>query len=269
MTKNVMKYKTYINEMKNLDFIERVDIDAAKKLLKDKCVKMDFDVPLWRGMRDSGDYLVMDGSKVARQSRDGNNLHTIAFKDTFKGTKLPMRDNSIVAIGNEGHLIASGYSENLYAIFPFDDVTLGFVRDTDILWIDNDEYDVDLDAINRTLSKVFSIDQNKKLKDLEELKQVLSKYKGFDFDSVDYNRDNSHFYKTVDEDISSLDVVNGDTLLKMILKYYNPRDFNLGIDTKRNPKYIDSEYEMWFSGKCIAIKESLWRKMKEEGFEIK
>lgn len=265
-----MKYKEYLNEMKNLDFISKIDsIDDVKKLLQTHCKKMNFDYPLWRGMRNSGDFAILDGAKVERNSKDGNNLHTLMFGETFKGTKLPVRTKSIISIGFDGHIVADGYGAENYLIFPYDDVVLGTIPNIDILWAENEEYEIELDAINRAVAKVFGFDSFKKIASVEELKEKLDNYKEFDFDSVNYQRANSHMYKIIQKDIESLKNVNGKSLFDMIKQYYNPKDFKMETDTQRQDSLMKSDNEIWFSGKCIAIKESEWEEMKKGGFKLK
>ena len=127
-----MKYIEFLNEMKNFEFIQKVDdIETIKKIFKEHCKKIDPLAPLWRGMRDTGDYAILDGSKVSRKSKHGSNLHTVMFSEIFKGTKFPRRDKCIIATTEQSY--AETYGE-LYAIFPYDDVVVAEANDFDILF---------------------------------------------------------------------------------------------------------------------------------------
>lgn len=260
-----MNYKQFLMEMKNLNFIEKVDdVETVKELLKQHCKKMDFKKPFWRGMRDTGNYAVLDGGKVDRTSKHGNNLHTVMFGETFKGTNLPPRNKCIIAASYDGKEHAKEYGE-LYALFVYDEVDIGVVPEFDILFCIGDD-DISVGVINDIFTNIFGL--SGKIDNISQLMEQLNRYNSFDFDSLEYStRKRQNIIDDVEKKINSLKNVDGKGLFNIMKHYYDPKYYGFEVDTQR--KISDSvDFEIWFSGKCIAIKHDVWGKLKEDGFTL-
>lgn len=256
-----MKFIEFLDEaLHHTDFIETIDLESAKSILLDKCKGQDFSKPLWRGMRDKGPELLLHGKKVSRDSKDGNNIHTLMFDQTFKQNMLPLRSKSIIVYSNKGKPYAKGYGK-LYAIFPYNSANIGVCKTNDILNERNTKYDISIEDMNYSIGALLNTD--KKFTSLAELKEEISKLK---------NVDNARGLARDIIDVVGADVFNsGDTNLiyNTIVDLYNPKYFNF----KRTfiSGYKDTTptgQELWFSDTCVAIRVDTWEKLVEEGFKL-
>jgi len=251
-----MKFKDYLTEMLHLDFIEKTDLEKAKDVLIDKCKGQNFEMPLWRGMRDTGETALLHGKKVDRVSKDGNNLHTLMFAQTFKKNMLPLRHKAIITYSNKGKPYAKGYGK-LYAIFPYNDANIGICKTNDILNDMNTKYNKTIEELNYGISDLFKFDG--KFKELSEVKEAIknAKEKGFGNNDLD--------------DIFTDELLNSDvdTIYDVIVDLYDPKYFQFKRTVIKNYKdTTPTGQELWFSDTCVAIRVDVWEKLVEEGFKL-
>lgn len=114
-----MKFLEYLNESYKKDISLE---DAAEKFITN-CKAIDIDKPYWRGMRDSKDSLLLDGTLGKRSSRDTGNYYNILI-DEFSDSSYPKRLSSIICTNYNGKSYAERWSHfhtgELYAVFPYD-----------------------------------------------------------------------------------------------------------------------------------------------------
>lgn len=257
-----MKYSEFINEvLMKLDFFTKIDKDDAISKIKEYCNSFDYDQALLRGMHDKGDFLEIDSSKIKRNSLSGSNMHTVGFDYYLNKKGLPQRSNSLICATHDLVNMAKGYG-TLYVILPFDDVTLGVSDDSDIFNAVNNEYGGEVASIMGGVNEVLKLkSSNDRINDIEHLKKIINDT-DLTLTANQYDDLWSDAQKIVDM-IGLENLSNKKKVFDTIIGLYdlNKYDFNF-IKPKRLNEF--KKREVWFSGKCIAIKKSEWEELKKD-----
>jgi len=129
-----MKSTEFITEDKVKAYTaEKLQIDRAVKLLNLHCKESLATIksPLWRGMRNHSDAIVMiDPSTGERKSANTSNYYTQIMSNSPYMEGWPKRNRSLICSSSING--AGGYG-NLYALFPFDGAKIAVCPSWD-LW---------------------------------------------------------------------------------------------------------------------------------------
>lgn len=250
-----MKFRNYLIEVaSDGKYKDKIELDDAIKIFKEHCKNCDVNTPLWRGMRDGHPYYIFEGSKSSRISTSDVGIHNIVIDEVIKrsGKDYPLRNKSIIAIGNKGKANTSNFGRERYAIFPYDDVVIASVLfSSDILdsMLIVDKYDNNGEFLEDITIDVY--DMGLVLNNLCDGEDVES----FDklCEMIFANNDRIHFKRYFGKSSNKKEVA--DCLLKM---------FKLSTFSFYNTKNIPlNDSEVWIGGKCLAIHESQLKKFVE------
>ncbi len=292
-----MKYKDFIRESKEeTDQTKEshktvLTKEKAIELIKSKC---DINNYLYRGYKSGGDYLMFDGSKGNRVSRDSSNHHNIILDHLFQQdyNEFALRSKSTICTTDRGY--ASNFGD-VYRIFPFIENDISIMGGSDMfiknIELGNASYIVN--GWNRIFenlgvdNKSFSTFISDLTKYWDKASVKFIKYLDDHFGDTDYDvsdviklaKDkvgreyfNSHqtflnkgnFPHNVCYLLYTIFMYADGNLKHQIEKAYDP--YVLGMDTIKVNEIskIKGDQEVWFSGKCVAIKESLWREIEKD-----
>lgn len=257
-----MKFNEFLHEaLLKTDFLKKIDKDKAIELINKHCKSTDYNYALVRGMHDKGDYLDIDAAKIKRDSHSGNNLHTIAFDYNFKKDGYPLRSSSLICATSDLSQMAKGYG-TLYKIIPYDDVKLAISDDADIFNAVNNDIKMEVADMMGGVSDTLKLKNSYvRINSLEHLKDIID---NTDLTLTDRQYDDLWAYALKIVDYIDRDKLsNKDHVYKSILELYNPKhyDFNL-IKINEIDKF--KKREVWFSGKCIAVKMSVWDELEKD-----
>jgi len=229
--------------------LDSSDPEVIIKMIEKNCTNMDIKKPYWRGMKESGDCLLIDGSKGHRKSADTSNFYTMLL-DHFAKKGQPLRSKSLICETNAGKSYAQGYANAygsiMYAVYPFNNAEIGFVGTEDI-------WDIEVKIGN----KVHRIDiwndvfRSAKLSDSSYKDFIDSIKRMFDKDMKELSVSEKAIYSAFDEEVSNVE--------SYLAKSYSIDTLNFKIGTTTN---IDNnkKSEVWISGKCIFVSHDFWEK---------
>lgn len=247
-----MKFIDFLLESSSSDgnYKTQIDLEKAAQIFKDKCKNMDIDEPFWRGMRAKESY-ILEGQKSKRESISDANFHNIVIDDNIvtSGKNYPYRQKSIICVTNKGYKYAKVFGPEVYAIYPYDDVIIGYCDSEDIL---------NTKLNNKILNNSTS---------LSGLNFNLNRLNGFNNKTNSVKSLIDSIYERKDSNKSLFTRIFGDfdidkqEATKIIKEYYSLNNFI--FDTSKanfNEKNIG---EIWIGGKCLAINISKLDKFKE------
>lgn len=227
-----MRFLEFLNE----SYKKRITVDDAIELIKDN-VHNDLKKPLYRGMSDGADCMIIDSTYVGRKSANTKNYYTLILDQILKTTKFPLRSKSIIC--SKAKHIAEDYGDALYVIFPMKGVKIAAVNEVDI-WhttFKADHYDGRMLDLNGFMKDMGISDDsfNSIVEDLNKMFENDDKY-------------NSEFpYMLLKKAIDDTKDVKT-SLLKLYKTVVDK--FTLHDSSSE----ISGMSECWVEGKCIAIK---------------
>lgn len=234
-----MKFSEYLSENieeKKSAYKRPLTIEEASNIILNNC-KDSITQPFWRGMNDCGVAFEMDGSKKKRQSitkKAFGDYYNVAFDYQLKQQNLPLRSSCVIATGNNKEDHTKHFGNDVYAIFPYDDVTVCQSR-TDIWGImaNIGTFHDDLHDLNHLLH-----DNNITYESFDKMVDDIYKKKMSEFST----------YNTKEE------------LKDALLKVYDIRR----LFKTSKPKDVNQDaVEVWFTGKCIGIRKAEYEEVKE------
>lgn len=251
-----MNFSTFLNEaVSDGNYKIKIDIENAKELLKKHCTDMDFNEPYWRGMRGKTPAYILEGQLSERKSIDQTNHYTVLIDQSIKKNHMgyPLRSKSVIAANDI--LLADGYGNNIYAIFPYNDINIGVIN--------GDIWGTSI-TINETRKGITSWNElfeeagvkSYPLPNAAELiiNQIKSLFK--------YEKNKlTHAQQVLVEVFEDVDSVEDH-----LIDAYNP-DMHFSLEDTKSIGF-DNPCELWFSEKCIAISKDVWEQLKEEEFTI-
>jgi len=167
----VRKYST--PRSKKISEMEAKDI-ILKKCKKSMELEKRTGIRLIRGTKESGDFLFSQPSKgQPRKSANTENYITLLVDHILPSWKnYPDRSKSLVCHTNKKLYFNSVYGSTTYAVFPFDDSSIGICPDDD-WWGSFDEtlYPKDVPGFNTLLEELFGLNDNITY---QELKKILN-----------------------------------------------------------------------------------------------
>lgn len=206
--------------------------------------------PLYRGMRGTdSDGFILHGEASKRHSANTSNYYTIILDHFLPADGFPKRSESIILANNSG--TASGFGEEVYAIFPYDGVKIGICYGSD-LWFSPS-------------FKIGNSDRKNQINDWNET------WEYHDLPSTSYE----DFVRAIKERIgtgydkkskwySSLAEIFGtaSNVEPALKEAYSSDTLKMELATSKTiDNYENKSHELWISGKCVAIRLSEWRKM--------
>jgi len=247
-----MNFKQFLNEAKSDGkYKTNISLIDAVEIFKSNCRDMDIDSPFWRGMRSTNKALTLEGQRSTRDSISSIKFHNIFIDELIEesGKHYPLRSASIIAIGNEGKSDASGFGDEVYAIYPFDGVVIGKCDDSDILrqrlkYNHGDSYIIS--DLNYELSQMGNVGR-RTTPDMETVADAI--YKRLKKGVID-----DEFEKVFGK--LDLDV---DGIIAELKKYYSLDNFDFITSKKSN----DHGDEIWIGGQCLAIHDDQLDEFKE------
>ena len=247
-----MKFIDFLLESSGGDgnYKTEINLEKAAQIFKNKCKNMNIDEPFWRGMRSKETY-ILEGQSSKRESISETNFHNIVIDDNvaYHAEKYPFRQKSIIGITNKGNKYAKVFGPELYAIYPYDEVIIGYCNRPDILYINLHNKilnkSIALSALNLNLYRLSGF--NKETKSVKNL-----------IDSIYEHKDsNKSLFTRIFGDFD----IDKQEATKIIKEYYSLDNFI--FDTSKanfNEKDIG---EIWIGGKCLAIHVDKLEEFKE------
>lgn len=296
-----MKFIDFLNEKKNETDITKeshktvLTKEKAIELIKSKCDVKNY---LYRGYKSGGDYLMFDGSKGSRVSPDSSNHHNIILDHIISNeyNEFSLRSKSTICTTDKGY--ADNYGE-VYRVFPFKDIDVSVMGDSDIfdkrVEIGNASYSINgwnniFDNMNldnksynsfiNGFKKYWDNMSSEFIDNLDEYFKLIKKTDDYDLqDVIKVAEEEIHdeFYgnqsilinsDNFDNDIGyllyTIFMYQTDNINRIIENAYDPYELNMEVINVSDISKIKGSQEVWFSGKCVAIKESLWDEIKKD-----
>lgn len=262
-----MKFVDFLNEAERKTDIS---LDDAIKQIKQHCRNVDVEKPLYRGSNGKGDVYVLVGENGGRSSKNISNHYTLILDQQLKEKHLPLRSKSTIASNSKN--VAGIYGET-YAIFPYDDVTIGKCYNNDI-WVTKVEFgdrDVTYYNFNKFLNEKISHDPKTYADIINDISKILDVD---DVSKLDYAETElySNFKKQYNDlkVMSFQDTDKKEVADKVLRHMYDLKTakFEFGTYKELGIDNLSTDNELWFSGKCIAIKLDLYEQaLKDKLFD--
>lgn len=232
-----------------------IDEEEAIKLIKTYCSKVDIEAPFWRGMsKQSNNFYIFEaenGNRVSASMSDSGNYYNAIIDHVIKdeNKSYPLRGKSIICGNNANFKHALSFGRQMFAIFPYDDTTIGYLPTFDI-WHCNvkfDEKSIDLLSFNEMLH-YFKIDSLQYDLIISGIKEVVKN-----------DNEKDELYKLYRDRLISLVGTDISKIEHNIIKSFK----SLGhfFDKYKNDEI---PRELWIGGKCIAIEFRTYLKIKDK-----
>lgn len=232
----------------------RQELDGESQVLsvlEKNCSRPVFETPCWRGAVSSNQpAYIFHGESGSRVSKNASNHYTLLL-DNFLPKQFPRRSASLICMNNRGRSYAkihSGKNGAMYAIIPFKGVVAGVLSVNDI-WLQK----LTLGDATKTLSEWAELMSKAGIPDTSYSKLYIGLKQAI------YNPYGAHarVIQKAFDGIKSID--------KELKRAFSPENLNIAavVDTEL-PKLNDKEREVWIGGKCLAIREDIWEKLKNE-----
>lgn len=233
-------------------------LEPYQNLVKDY---IDHGTYIYRGMRNTGEVIKLDASKLNRSARNTDNYANVltGFLPSWKG--WPARYQSIPA-STDFHQ-AKGYGSAMYVLIPAENQKIAVCNNSPDFW---DNFPMSVDELNHLLRSLFiqlsdheqrkdarnndSLDDPKKI--IKMLDNALDKIRNYD----EYQLKNSLPRNTQTLLQTALSIVSEDfpsSALKFLDELLDP---NYGCSLVNGYKQIPEKHEneVWFTGKIILIR---------------
>lgn len=217
--------------------------------------------PLYRGMKNTGDYIIADGNKMNRKSANTENYFTLLTEIMPSWSGWPPRSKSFV--GSLEIDYASDYTDQnngLYRIVPLENQDIGILPGTDLHNYFNNGYDTLMGynteeddiivSFNRELRFLLSLFYESEPTTANELVSAIKSMEGKIQESEE-----------IQERILNTCYVLGEIFVRPNLF----ENINTLIDPETNECVLvglshisDGDSEIWLSGKVLFIKEDIF-----------
>lgn len=237
-----MSFKQFLFEKKDSPYkIQTLEESEIYDLVNKHCSNMRFDRPYWRGMRGEAKGYILHGEVGNRKSINTSNHYTLIIDHCIEkyGEKdWPKRSKSIICANYPHQEHAKSFGAQLYAIFPFDDITIGVCPGEDI-------WEVKFTGNKRAYFSITSLNAEFEENNIhgntyQELVEDLKRYMAGSDSSEKLHR------LFADSDIEE----------KLKELYFDEIGFEY-MKSKEVNKITDRR-EVWMSGKCIAVSYQAW-----------
>lgn len=241
-----MKFKQFLNEKnEQKSYKTEIEEDQILEIFKTNCKNSDFDNPLWRGMRGKSAGYIFQGDVGSRRSINSSNHYTVLidhFIDKEYGSKYPLRSASIVAASNNLKSMAGNFGPDIYAVFPYDDSIAGVLSKKDM-------WDIKFEYNGVRLSPI-------------RLNTMLADAGITDSSFAAIESDLREYIKKEDSKEDRLYKVIGGDVQKFLFDVYYRL---IGYEFMSSSKIanLSGDHEVWIGSKCLAIKESVYNKLKK------
>ena len=245
-----MRFKDFLQEASHR---EDISLERAEELLQAHCKDAikHFDKPLWRGTRAAGeDAYLIQADKGSRKSRNSTNYYTIIMDHFLPDNGYPLRSASLICGNNENISHVRGYGTNgtVFALFPYNGVPIGVCEGED-MW--------------DTMLKIGGARHFRSIVHwngyFEDCGLPDSSYDDLieSIEKVLQNPEDPNF-------ISVEDIFESRDPRVVLEQAYSDKNLGLKLATTANVYNIEGEHELWIGGKCVAIRDDVWEKMKDK-----
>lgn len=243
-----MKLNELLNEARRK---EDISLEKAEELLRLNCKDAikHFSTPLWRGGNFEEDAYLLQPELGTRRSANTANYYTIIMDEFLPKLGYPKRSASMIFGNNENYNYTVSYGETS-AIFPYDGVKIGVCEKGDI-WqttsfnIGYSNYSSSMAEWNKRFGSALHWSDSTYKEFIADIKSTLENPNSLGHD--------------IAKDIFGAG--NVETILKTA---YSAENLNLELATTKNIYNIEKARELWVGGKCIAIKEEAWKRLKDK-----
>lgn len=236
-----MKFLEYLNES---SYKKDISLEDAARKFYEYCKNSDIDKPYWRGMKDSKDSLLLDGTLGKRSSRDTGNYYNILI-DEFSDSSFPKRLSSIICTNYNGKSYAERWSHfhrgELYAVFPYDTSKIACTNNIDMWYVNCKigKYEANMESWNKSFAEYGLSDKT---------------YKEF-ITSIKENMQNKTLSDIFLDDESNIE--------NYIKDAYSTSSLNFTSGTSKDFNPSAERSELWIGGNCILVKESKLKEFKD------
>lgn len=241
-----MKFIEFLTEKTESPYkTKQLSDEEILEVFKKNCSNMKFDRPLWRGMRGDSDGYILQGEKGERKSINTSNHYTVAidhFIKEYGKPDWPLRSKSVICASYKNQDHAQSFGNDLYAIFPFDDVNCGVTPEDDI-WAVKFRYS---ERYSMTTLNDDYREHGIKSDSYPELVKGLNNF------LKDESNSKEKLYSFFKEHEDKLEDFLKEIYFDNIgFEYMN----SLGLNK------LSDKREVWLSGQCLAVKYKTWLKL--------
>jgi len=243
-----MRFKEFLlAEEEAARYKKSIPARDVEKMLNEHCkdaMKL-FHRPIWRGMTSGSDAMIIHGEAGGRTSANTSNYYTVIMDKFLPYFGYPKRSKSIICANNENKDYTRGFGAR-YAIFPYDDVSIGVCQSYD-LW-ETPSFKIGKCPDKRSIESWNSFYRRNGLSpdSWEEFKDSLE-------EKMQGDSEESHnlleWFGPI-EKISSV-----------FEQAYSPENLGLELTNSANIDKIRGSHELWIGGPCIAISQDVWDEM--------
>lgn len=238
-----MKYSDFLLIENRTDVIS---LESAVKIYKDHCSNTPLDDYFLRSVEFAYRAAVIDPSRSERDRKPkGGDVIAMYILDEIMKDRVkvnpPIRSKCLIMAtqANIGHILKGMFGKDIYHVIPFNDSTLAYVEEVDY------NYSRKLSSKWRYLYDYIDDDDIKSYKDIIKMLE---------------NNNEITPKKLASEIGLKGDYKSYDVVLKEL---YKLEDLDIHIVNKSKEINKDKAYEVWTSGKCLLIKDSMWKEFLE------
>lgn len=235
------------NELNEATGYDVVDGNGVLKKYHDvikSYVKARGDNPIYRGMRDTGTYVLGTGNEISRRSANTENYYTLIIDEDPSWSNYPKRSKSFICSTSLNRSLGYG---SLYVAIPLENQPIGVCAEIDF-WVSfGDPSPADINTGLSILSKdtgvpLSTTNGNVFKDDLAKLSKSLEIHQNI---SIPY-------------DIKYIGFNRGDNLWNVYSSFMEPSKNDFMVTN--NIASIPDNREVWMSGDVLFIKSDIYLK---------
>lgn len=221
-------------------YIKQLSVEEAVSLIKENCKNIkSIDQVLWRGANDTNvEAALFEGQLSYRSSANTSSHYSLILDDQLSKMNLPLRSKCVISANNLNRRHAEQFG-GLYAIFPFDDTKLAVCPHYDM-------WDTETNIISYSFEEFNGILWELEIPD--DSLEIICNY-------IE-NSKNNLYKKSNGEYDDLLDYLYSESsVIEAFNKMLDINECGFSFITTKELSSIDTEKEIWFGGKSIAVSE--------------
>jgi hypothetical protein len=253
---NAVQYKDVFKNLKeDAIFTIKKHCSEILQVYKNSKARIYRGMPLYKSR-----YIGADSSEIIRKSANTSNYYTTIFSEHPSWSDFPKRSKSYICT-NE--YVTSHYYGLVYLAFPINGTKIGICPEND-MWYSFEKivgkklHILDLPSFfdNLNYIKKYFLNQKKSINDssLIKMKEEINQL-GIDIKNNEFSEEKNQNCRNSIRQLIISYKKSSDSLFDYIIKSLDPYKNGFEVVTTSNYPFRKNSSEVWFSGKCIFIRD--------------